>query len=272
MNTDSKQFIEVNKAFTLQSNNYDKYDEGNHILTWMRKLVRAHALLFLRPGDKILELNSGTGIDAVFFAEKGFDVHCTDLSDGMIEQIKRKIEKLKQPGKITFQQCSYTELNKIKGKKFDFIFSNFGGLNCIPDLKEVTKFFPSLLNNNGRICFVILPPLCPWELIQILRGKFSFALRRFGKNGTLANVEGINFRTYYFSAGNVKRALGVNFKIISKQGLGIFTPSPQMEKIPKNFPRFTKALNRIDETISGVFPFNRIGDHIMITAEYETKE
>lgn len=272
MKPDQFQLAEVNKAFTRQSSNYDEYDKDNPVITWMRKQVREHALSFLKPGDKILELNSGTGLDAVFFAEKGFDVHCTDLSDGMIEQTKKKVEQIKLPGKITFQQCSYTELDKIKDKKFDFVFSNFGGLNCIPDLREVTKFFPSLLNNNGKIFFVVLPPVCPWEIIQMLRGKFSFAFRRFGRNGTVANVEGVKFRTYYFSSRDVEKALGENFKIISKRGLGIFTPSPQMEKIPKKFPLLTKIFNKIDELISGIFPFNRIGDHIIVTAEYSVKK
>ena len=56
----------VNKAFSLQSANYDEYDKSNPTLTWMRNQVRNHALKSLRKGDKILELNSGTGIDAEF--------------------------------------------------------------------------------------------------------------------------------------------------------------------------------------------------------------
>jgi len=265
---DKKIFAEINKAFTLQSVNYDNYDKENPTLTWMRMQVRKHALKFFRPKDKILELNSGTGLDAVFFAEKGFDVHCTDLSDGMIEQIKKKVERLTLPAKLTFQQCSFTELDKIGNKKFDFIFSNFGGLNCTPDLKEITKFFPTLLNKSGRICFVILPPVCPWEIIQILRGKFSFAFRRFKSGGTLANVEGIKFKTYYFSAKKVMNALGPSFKLLQLESLCLFTPIPQMEKIPKRFPHIAKVLNKMDDIFSRIFPFNRIGDHIIITAEY----
>jgi ubiquinone/menaquinone biosynthesis C-methylase UbiE len=112
----------VSRAFSLQSANYDEYDKSNPTLTWMREQVRNHALSYLKPGDKILELNSGTGLDAVFFAEKGFDVHCTDLSERMIGQIKLKVEKINLPGKITFQQCSYTELNNIRDKKIRFYF------------------------------------------------------------------------------------------------------------------------------------------------------
>jgi ubiquinone/menaquinone biosynthesis C-methylase UbiE len=268
MNSDTAQLANVNKAFSRQSPHYDEYDKSNPTLTWMRKQVMKHALKFLRPNDKILELNSGTGIDAQFFAEKGFTVYCTDLSDGMVEQMKIKFSSGNFPGRISVQQCSFTELDKIGNRKFDFIFSNFGGLNCIPDLKEVTKFFPSLLNKNGRICLVILPPVCPWEVVQLFRGNFKFAFRRFKRNGTLANIEGIKFQTYYFSSGDVMKALGKDFKLLKLKGLALFTPIPQMEKIPKKYPQLAKALNKIDENISGVPPFNRIGDHIIVTAEY----
>lgn len=264
----SESFENVNKAFTRQSEIYDDYDRGNPTLTWMRHMVRKHALKFLRTDDKILELNSGTGIDAVYFARLGFKVHCTDLSDGMIDQMKIKFSTRELAEKITVQQCSFTELNKIGDQKFDFIFSNFGGLNCVDDLKKVTKFFPDLLNKNGRICLVILPPVCPWEIIQLFRGKFSLAFRRFHKEGVFAHVEGIKFKTYYFSKKDIMSSLGKKFRLLSVQSLGVFTPIPQMQKIPLDFPRFAKALNKIDEYVSGIYPFNRIGDHIIVTAEY----
>jgi len=268
MSSRSDQFNNVNTAFSRHSIIYDDYDRENPTLTWMRQQVMNHVLKYLRPNDKILELNSGTGIDAEFFAALGHTVHCTDLSDGMIEQMKKKFSSGDFAEKITVQQCSFTELDKIGTKKFDFIFSNFGGLNCIPDLRESTKFYPSLLNKNGRVCLVILPPICPWEIIQLFRGKLYIAFRRFNKKGVLANVEGVKFRTYYFSASQVMKALGKNFKLLKLESLALFTPIPQMEKIPKKLPGLAKLLNKIDEKISGTFPFNRIGDHIIVTAEY----
>ncbi|NUM61913.1 MAG: hypothetical protein HUU44_07170 [Ignavibacteriaceae bacterium] len=64
------------------------------------------------------------------------------------------------------------------------------------------------------------------------------------------------------------KALGKNFKLLKLESLALFTPIPQMEKIPKKFPRFARVLNKMDEIISGIAPFNRIGDHIIVTAEY----
>lgn len=269
MSSTLEQINNVNKAFTRQSEIYDDYDQNNPTLTWMRQQVRKQALRFLRKEDKILELNSGTGIDAEYFARLGFRIHCTDLSDGMIDKMKSKFSTGELADKVTVQQCSFTELDKVEEQKFDFIFSNFGGLNCVDDLIKVTKFFPQLLNQNGRVCLVILPPVCPWEIVQMFRGKFSLAFRRFHKDGVLANVEGIKFKTYYFSATDVMKSLGYNFKLLSVKSLGVFTPIPQMDKIPKSFPMLTKTLNKIDEMISGIYPLNRIGDHIIVTAEYK---
>jgi hypothetical protein len=64
------------------------------------------------------------------------------------------------------------------------------------------------------------------------------------------------------------KALGKNFKLLKVESLALFTPIPQMEKIPKKFLGLVRMLNKMDENISGVFPFNRIGDHIIVTAEY----
>lgn len=268
INTTEQQFDLINQAFTKQSEIYDEYESSNKILHWMRQQVYEVALKYLKTGDRILELNSGTGTDAVFFAKKGFEVVATDLSDGMIEKIQIKVISENLSDKISVRQCSFTELEKLYPQKFDFIFSNFGGLNCVDDLGKVTKHFPNLLNNGGRIMFVIMPPFCPWEIVQILRGKIKFALRRFNKSGAKSNVEGIQFRTFYFSADHFRKSLGSGFRIIHKQGLAVFTPIPQMENFQMRFPGVLKLLNRIDEKLSQYFPFNLIGDHLILVAEY----
>jgi ubiquinone/menaquinone biosynthesis C-methylase UbiE len=261
-------FSEVNKAFTKQSIIYDSYEDNNKILAWMRKQVRNAVLSFLKKNDTILELNSGTGTDAIFFAKKGFRVLATDLSDGMINEINRKVEIENLSAEIEVIQCSYTDLNQIHSRKFDFIFSNFGGLNCVSDLNLVTKHFPSVLKNNGIVCLVIMPPVCPWEIIQLLSGKIKFAFRRFNKSGIPANIEGVSFYTYYFSNKKIMDALGPNFKLLKLLSLGVFTPIPQMEVIQNKFPRLLRFLNSLDEITAGYFPFNRVGDHIIVIAKY----
>jgi ubiquinone/menaquinone biosynthesis C-methylase UbiE len=259
----------VEEAFTKQSEIFDSYEEGNEILKWMRSLIRNHVLRYLKDHDKILELNSGTGLDAVFFAKRGNKIHCIDISAGMIKKLSEKIKKNNLGDLITFQNLSFSELDKLIQNSFDYIFSNFGGLNCTDDLSTVFKNFPKLLNKNGKITVVIMPKICPWELTLMIKGNFKTAFRRLHKNGITANIEDVKFQTYYYSVNDVIKALGPEFKILELQGLGSISPPPFMINFPKRYPSLYKWLTGMDEKISKYFPFNRCADHFILTAEYK---
>jgi ubiquinone/menaquinone biosynthesis C-methylase UbiE len=269
-----KQFENVGEAFSRQSVRYDSYEENNDILKWIREQVHQHTLPFLNKGDIILEINSGTGIDAVYFARMGYRVHATDLSEKMINQLERKISKFKLRDKITVQKCSYTELNNISTSRvvdrinFDYVFSNFGGLNCIPDLSSVAKNISVLLRPGGKVTLVLMPPVCPWELALIFRGHFKTAVRRLHRNGVLADVEGVHFMTYYFTPNQVLKVFGKDFKKIKLQGLGSVSPPPYMKNYPKRYPGVYKFLTAVDAHLSHFPPFNSWADHFILTMQY----
>jgi ubiquinone/menaquinone biosynthesis C-methylase UbiE len=255
----------INRAFTKQAAHYDADDFANPILTEWRQQVYKHVNRFLKPGSRILELNAGTGIDALHFVKQGHTVHATDLSDGMIEKIKQKIADHSLPEKLTCQPCSFEQLDCIQKKDFDFIFSNFGGLNCVDDLSKVTQHFPSLLKPGGYVTLVIMPRVCLWEWFWIFKGHGRKAFRRLNSRGTIAHVEGEYFKTWYHSVSSIKKAMGKNFSLVSSEGLGIFSPPPSKGEFVKRFPGFYKMLSGTDKRLKNVFPFNRWGDHVMVT-------
>ena len=261
-------FDEVKEAFSRQSFRYDFFEEENQILKWMRHQVRNHVLSFLKHGDKILEINAGTGLDAIFFAQQGYDVYATDISKGMISQLTAKVRELNLSERIKVQQCSFTELNKINSGPFDYIFSNFGGLNCLYNLEDSARSFSQLLNPKGKVTLVIMPEICPWEIALILRGHWNTAFRRFGRNGASAHIEGVYFKSFYHSPLRVMKTLGNDFRKLKLQGLGSFTPPPYMKNFPIRYPRIFKYFNHLDEKFSGLFPFSRWADHFILTSEY----
>jgi ubiquinone/menaquinone biosynthesis C-methylase UbiE len=262
-------FNSINKAFTKQSLNYDRDDETNAILQWMRKIVRSHVFRYLKAGDKMLELNAGTGLDALYFSQKGYRVHSTDLSDGMVKEIEEKIKRFELSDKLSCQQCSYTELHQLKNVRYEYVFSNFGGLNCIPDLQEVIKHLPGLLSPGAHITFVIMPPVCPWEIGFLLKGNLRKAFRRMRKGGVSAHLEGEYFQTYYFTPSEVVKKFGKEFKKISLQGLASISPPPHSTHFQKKFPAVYNSLTRMDEKMSFMFPFNRWADHFILTMQYQ---
>jgi ubiquinone/menaquinone biosynthesis C-methylase UbiE len=257
----------VNEAFTKQSLNFDETDYKNPILQWMRSMVREHALSLWKPGERILELNAGTGIDAIYFAEKGFYIHATDNSPGMISVLEKKVKKHNLADKITAQKCSFLELEKVNEGKFDHIFSNFGGLNCTDKLGNVLTSASNLLRPDGTITLVIMPPVCPWEILFLLKGNFKLAFRRFRKGGTPSHLEGINFTTWYYSPYEVKKLLGKNYSIIGIKGIGITVPPPFLENYVKKHPGLFNKLITIENSIAIKAPFHAWADHFIISAK-----
>jgi ubiquinone/menaquinone biosynthesis C-methylase UbiE len=262
-------FNPVEEAFSRQSEVFDEFENKNSILKWMRSITRQHVLRHLKKGDRILELNSGTGLDAVYFAGKGFKIHCTDISEGMLKKLASKVESMDLSDRVSHQLLSFTELDKLELEQFDYIFSNFGGLNCTDDLATVFKHFGNLLTPGGRVTLVIIPPVCPWELAFMIKGNFKTAFRRLKKGGVMANVEGVGFKTYYYSLAETIKVLGPRFRVIETQGLASISPPPYMINFPVRFPYLYRYLTRIDKHLSHLFPFNRWADHFILTAEYK---
>lgn len=259
------QFAAVNRAFSKQSKHYDEEDRANPILVDMREQVYAHVNRYLKPGSSILELNSGTGIDAVHFVKQGHQVHATDISSGMIQAISDKTRMPELNGRLTCQQLSYDQLHLLDNRKFDCAFSNFGGLNCIDDLSKVTHHLLGLLNPGAFVTFVIMPPISLWELAWIFKGQPRQAFRRLHKNGVKAHLEGEYFQTYYHSLKSIKDAFGKDFKPIRSEGLCSLSPPPSPKEFALRNPSLYKILRILDAAVRFVPPFNRWADHIIVT-------
>lgn len=255
----------VNNAFSAQAPLFDSIQKNNIMLQWMRSVVHRHVEEYLKPGDTILDINAGTGIDAVHFAEMGYSVHAIDIAEGMVNEIRKKIVERKLSGRITAEQRSFTEAGGLAPKKFGHIISNFGGLNCVSDLNQVAEQLKKVLTPNGLLTLVIMPPVCPWEISLIIRGDAKTGMRRLHRNGITAHIEGHYFKTYYHSVSTVIKSFGDRFDVLKVRGVASFSPPPYMEKFPNKFPRLYSFLQSCDERFSAFPPFNRCADQFIIT-------
>ena len=261
-------FERVAEAFSRKAEEYDSFGDDHINLARLRRKVYDHVLRFLRPADRMLELNAGTGIDAAFFARQGYTVHTIDIAPGMLEHLAAKIEQQHLHDRLTYQRLSFTDLEQVAGRPYQYLFSDFGGLNCIRDLSAVTQHLPTVLTPGGRLTWVIMPPICPWEMALVLKGKFRIATRRLRPGGTLAHVEGVRFMTYYFTPQHVLHQLGPNFRLLRLEGLSVFTPPADRQDFPRRFPRLYRTLVEIDDTLAPHTPFNQWGDFFILTAQY----
>ena len=252
-------------AFSKQSSSFDQIEEENLILQYMRKRIHDHCLRFFPAKAKILEMNCGTGIDAVFFAQQDMSVVATDVAPGMIDTLKSKIDRLKLNDSVSAHLCSYTDLPAFQTGPFDVAFSDFGGLNCVQDLKPVVAGIKRNLKQGGVVTLVVMPKVCPWEMLLALKGNFKVAFRRFKKGGAESHLEGEYFKTFYFSPAYIRRVFGEEFALVELEGLCSLVPPPYFEFFPVRFKRIFKMLTRLEKSIRFAYPFNRTADHFIIT-------
>lgn len=257
----------VKQAFSNQSKHFDSYELNHPILTWMRNRIRNILSTHIPQKASILELNSGSGLDAVYFAKNGHSVLATDISPGMIEQIQKKVKSENLTDFIEIKQAPFEQLCLDLNQQFDFVFSNFGGLNCTNKLKDVVNGFKANVKAKGHISLIIMPKYCPWELIYSLRFAFKFAFRRLRKHA-IGKIEGIEFTTYYYSKNQVIDAFGPDFKCIELIGLASLSFPPFMEKYARRYPKLYRLLCSLETKVAGHLPFNRFCDHYIITFQY----
>jgi ubiquinone/menaquinone biosynthesis C-methylase UbiE len=256
-------------AFTRQSVIFDELYSSNAIINYKRSRVRRHVLQYLKPHGNILELNSGTGEDALFFANGGHYVHATDISTGMQQVLKQKVESADKTDLVSTELCSFTELDQLKARgPYDAVFSNFGGLNCTGGLDKVLSSLPSLLKPGGMVTLVIIPGFCLWETLLIFKGKFKTATRRFfSKNGRTAHIEGQYFKCWYYSPAYVLKHTKTHFKHLSTEGLCTIVPPSYMEGFVEKHPAKFSWLKKWEERLKSTWPWRNMGDYFIITLQ-----
>lgn len=257
----------VNEAFSAQSELFDKLDFENALVQYIRNNIRTHVMSYVSPHQTMLELNCGTGLDALFFAENGLQIHATDNADGMLKQLEQKVKLENKCQQITFQKCSFNQLNQLPAKKYNHVFSNFGGLNCAENLSAVIRSLDDYMISGSIAHLVIMPRYCMWEFLFALKGNFKLAFRRLYSKGTQSQVEGIHFKTYYYSPRYVQKAFGVNYKTLSIKAMGYFVPPTYMYEIITKRPTLYNTLCRLDNKLAHKWPFYNLGDHYIISVQ-----
>ena len=255
----------IAEAFSLTAERYDSFAADHPHLDRMRRKVYNHLGRFLPPGRRILELNAGTGTDAVALAQLGYAIHATDIAPGMLQRLHDKVERLKLGDRITSQECSFTDLASIQGGPYDAVFSNLGGLNCIPDLAPVIQSMPRLLRPGGLVTWVLMPPVCLWELATVFTGQGRQAFRRLSRHGTRAHLEGLYFDVYYFAPRQVEQWFGKEYQRVALEGLSVITPTAESKNLAKRFPAVYRALSWLDDRLSPHAPWWGWGDFYILS-------
>lgn len=80
------------------SRNYDRaawfYEKSAKIYSTNQiRASKRYQLKFIQPGSRVLYLGAGAGEDAAMAAAAGAKVTCIDISQGMLEQVRRRLDR-----------------------------------------------------------------------------------------------------------------------------------------------------------------------------------
>ncbi len=255
--------------FDAMAFGYDVLFTETKLGRYLRGIVWGRLKENIAANHFVLELNCGTGEDAVWLARQGCRVAATDVSSEMLTLASRKVKSHGLQGMVDVHLLDLEKpVLEIDHGKFDCAFSNFGGLNCVEDLEPIASYLTAKIKANGRLVLVIMGRWCLWEMVwHLLHGEIRTAFRRFSSNGVDVKLKNNIIRVWYPSLEDIQRKFGVFFTLKKITGLGLFLPPTYLEGVVSNHPLLWKLLVRLERIFSGLYPFRYFADHLIL--EYE---
>jgi SAM-dependent methyltransferase len=243
---------------------YDSRFTRTTIGTLMRNAVWNRCAQRFAPGSRVLELNCGTGEDALWLARRGVQVLATDASHAMLQVAQKKLTDTVASGSVRFQQLTWEVLDTLEENSFDGALSNFGGLNCVGDLRTAARALAGKLRPGATAILCVMGPVVPWEWVWFLgSGDPRRAFRRLRRGGALWSGMAIR----YPSSAQTARAFAPEFRVLRVSAVGALLPPPYTEKRLGRYPRMIAALDRLERRFETVWPLPLLADHYLLELE-----
>lgn len=258
-------YQDVSTAFGSLAKEYDATFDPNIVITRLRKDLYRTIGSLVAPPAAVLDINCGTGTDALALSRRGYSAFGVDLSEEMIAEASRK--SALDPN-AQFICASYDNMDALPENRFDLVLSNFGGLNCTPNLEVVSEQVARRLKPDGYFVAVIMPSFSLWETCAYaLRGQLKKAFRRTQRGGTQTEFNGNRFMVYYFHPRKAAQQFAQHFLVRKLYAWNVFTPPPHAWRVAEAFPGLTAQLEKLDQMLSYLPLFRSIGDHYVMVLQ-----
>ena len=255
------------RAFDSIAEEYDQLFTNSKVGRAQRNAVWECAAGLFPAGGHILELNCGTGEDAVFLAERGIEVTACDASELMIHQARARLPR-HGASHIQFHVLPSERINELSSPEtFDGAFSNFSGLNCISDLGMIARKLAGRMKSGAPMLLCLSTRFCVWEMLHyVSRGDLRRAFRRC-EGKSQASIGSETFPVYYPTLRSVVKSFHPFFRIRSVSGVGVVVPPSYMEDWAAENSSLLGFCIAIDRLLRGLPGIRVLGDHMLLHLE-----
>jgi SAM-dependent methyltransferase len=260
-----QRFLDTRQAFESVAAQYDG-PLGNNLLVQHMRIALQRTLQEMVPsGKRLLDLGCGTGLDAAYFALRGYVVTAIDSAPAMLSKARQRADRAGIGDQVHTQILDIQALHRLAGQTFSAIYSNLGALNCLPDLEATARNCARLLEPGGLLIFSVIGRICPWELAYYgMHGDFARAWVRFAKSQVPVSLNERTVWTRYYTPGELYQPFAPRFKRRTCQALNLFLPPPYLVQLLERHPWMQKPLAWLDEHAGRLPAFNLAGDHFLI--------
>jgi ubiquinone/menaquinone biosynthesis C-methylase UbiE len=210
---------------------------------------------------EILEVNCGTGVDALRLASLGHHIRATDASKAMIDRARKKSRPVE--GSVYFETAHFLELDQhFPAQSFDLVFSNFGGLNCNApaDTRRIATAFSKLLKPEGRLFLVYMTRNCAWERLYFYYKKSPRQAYRRRQRPLEVALHGRSIPVWYYPQRELKQLYAPHFRMEKIYPIGLGVPPSFLEHFFHRHPRLLRILEKADQYLA-FSPLASYADH-----------
>lgn len=259
----------VSNAFDQIAEAYDEIFTRSVIGRAQRATVWEVLAKTFHPGERVLEINCGTGEDALFLGRRGISVEACDASPAMIRVARKRLAEEGRDLSVAFQTCrteDVADLDSISGP-FDGVLSNFSGLNCVQDLRRAAKSLASIVKQGARLVFCLSNRICVSEILWFgARLNFRKAFRRIPGKST-ARIGSTELRVHYPTISQVQLAFSPWFRLNLVQAVGLCVPPSYLESRVTRHRRMIQKCSSADRILAPLPLLRALGDHVLLRFE-----
>lgn len=201
----------------------------------MRNVLWERYARLFTPGQSVLDVGCGTGIDALFLAQRGIRVVGIDASPSMIAQARAKLDNAAVAELVELALMDASALESLPETGFDGIISAFASLSTLADLERFGAQSARLLRPGGMLLLHLLNRFSLWEWIGLVRSGRWREARDLDRNlERNFYIGGRSVRHYLHHAGDAYgRFFAGRFHLRRAYGLGILRPPHTVNRIPR---------------------------------------
>jgi SAM-dependent methyltransferase len=274
--------------FDAAARGYDAAFSDRLLGRLLRGLLHESLERWLPRQGQLVELGCGTGVDALWMAQRGAHVLATDVSEVMLAQTRDRAAaagvalslaqlSLAAPhdavwadpaGAPTWPKRDESGLDAALTGSVDGVWSSFGPLNCVDDRRPLGDALRRWLRPGAHAVLVPMAPLCPWDWLWYgaqLRPRA--ALRRLQQRPVAQLPGGGELALSYPSLRRLDEELGAGLRRVETRALGALLPISEAAGLVDRAPRLFTALAAIEREVGHLRALTWLTDHVVVVYE-----